>query len=85
VAPNPILAFSIALLAREMFPSASIYAVMAGSGFLAFVWIGLIVLWLRRTTQPRMDVPDLDFSIEFAVFVNSIALLLLPAEFLMTK
>jgi hypothetical protein len=85
VAPNPILAFGIALLAREMFPSASVYAVMAGSDFLAFVWIGLIVLWLRRTTQARMDVPDLDFSIGFAGFVNSIALLLLPAEFLMTK
>jgi hypothetical protein len=84
-APNPILAFSIVLLARTMFPSASVYAVMAGSGFLAFVWIGLIVLWLRRTTQARMDVPDLDFSIGFASFVNSIALLLLPADFLLTK
>jgi hypothetical protein len=84
-APNPLLAFSIALPARTMFPSASVHAVMAASGFLAFVWIGLIALWLERTAHARMDVPDLDFSIGFAGFVNSIALLLLPVAFLMSK
>jgi hypothetical protein len=84
-APNPLLGFSIALLTRVMFPAASVYAVMAGSGFLAFVWIGLIALWLLRTAGDRMDVPDLDFSIGFAGFVNLIALLLLPMEFLTTK
>jgi hypothetical protein len=83
--PNPLLAFSIVLLARVMFPSASVYAVLAGSGFLAFVSIGLIALWLRTTADAHMDVPDLDFSIGFAGFVNSIALLLLPADFLMTR
>jgi predicted lysophospholipase L1 biosynthesis ABC-type transport system permease subunit len=84
-APNPLLAFSIALLARVMFPSASVYAVMLGSGVLALVWIGLIAVWLERTAGMRMDVPDLDFSIRFAGFVNSIALLLLPVEFLIAK
>jgi hypothetical protein len=84
-APNPLLAFSIALLARVMFPSASVYAVMPSSGVLALVWIGLIALWLGRTAGTRMDVPDLDFSIRFAGFVNSIALLFLPVEFLIAK
>lgn len=84
-APNPLLAFSIALLARVMFPSGSVYAVMSGSGVLALLWIGLVAVWLERTAGTRMDLPDLDFSIRFAGFVNSIALLLLPAEFLMTK
>lgn len=85
VVPNPLLAFCIALLARLMFTSASVYALIAGSGFPGFVWIGLITLCLERTADAHMDVPDLDFSIGFAGFVNSIALLLLPAEFLMTK
>ena len=68
-----------------MFPSASVYAVMPSSGVLALVWIGLIALWLGRTAGTRMDVPDLDFSIRFAGFVNSIALLFLPVEFLIAK
>jgi hypothetical protein len=80
-APNPLLAFSIALLAREMFPSASVYTVMSGSGALVLLWIGLIALWLERSAGTRMDIPDLDFSIRFAGFVNSIALLLLPVGF----
>src|SRR6202162_2586163 len=84
-APNPLLAFSIALLARVMFPSASVYAVMPSSGVLALVWIGLIAVWLGRTAGTRMDVSDLDFSIRFAGLVNSIALLLLPVEFLIAK
>jgi hypothetical protein len=43
-----------------MFPSASVYAVMSGSGVLALLWIGLIALWLERS-DTRMDIPDLDF------------------------
>jgi len=83
--PNPLLAFSLALFARMMSPSASVYAVMSGSGVLALLWIGLIAVWLKRTAGTRMDVPDLDFSIRFAGFVNSIALLFPPVEFLITK
>jgi hypothetical protein len=85
VVPNPLLAFCIALLARLMFPTASVYALIAGSGLPGFIWIGSITLCLERTAGARMDVPDLDFSIGFAGFVNSIALLLLPVDFLMTK
>jgi hypothetical protein len=85
VVPNPILAFCVALLARLIFSSVSVYALIAGSGFPSFIWIGLITLCLERTADAHMDVPDLDFSIGFAGFVNSIALLLLPVDFLMSK
>jgi hypothetical protein len=75
-APNPLLAFCFALLARTMHSSSSVYAVTASSGLLACAWIGLIGLWLKGKTEVRMDVSDLDYSIGFAGFVNVVALFL---------
>jgi hypothetical protein len=81
MAPNPLLAFCVALLPRLVFSSSSMYSITAGSVLAACVWIGLISLCLRGTVEVRMDASDLDFSIGIAAWVNAIALLLCQPTF----
>jgi hypothetical protein len=76
LAPNPILAFCLALLSRLVFSPSSVYAVIALSSIPACAWIGLLGFSLKGTDRSPMDVRDLDFSIGVAAWVNVIALLL---------
>ena len=76
LAPNPILAFCLAFVARLMFSPSSGYAATALSSVAACVWIALISMSLKGTERCPMDVRDLDFSIRVAAWANVVALLL---------
>ena len=76
LAPNPILAFCLALVARLMFSPSSVYAVIGLSSVPACAWVGLVSMSLRGTERFPMDVGDLDFSIRVAAWANVVALLL---------
>ena len=81
MAPNPLLAFCVALFTRLVSSSSSMYSITAGSVLAACVWIGLISVCLRGTAEGRMDASDLDFSIRVAAWVNAVALLLCQPTF----
>ncbi|MBZ5634492.1 MAG: hypothetical protein LAO55_15320 [Acidobacteriia bacterium] len=76
--PNPVLVGAIAVVARLFLPPASPFARVLGTILLTFLWIGLIGLSVWEARNTPLDVPDLNFSLNLAGFVNSAVLMLLP-------
>jgi hypothetical protein len=75
--PNPILVLTIAMLAR-FFPQVSALGIAAVTLLLAFLWIAFLGLSVWQARNTPLDVPDLDFSLNLAGWVNSAVLMLLP-------
>lgn len=77
VLPNPLLVCGMALLARIIFPNGSPVAVVLTAVMISCLWVGLLGLRVWRLRWTPLDVPELDFSLEFAGTV-SVAALLVP-------
>lgn len=70
--PNPVLIGGLILLGRLMLPIGWSGASVFVAAVVAALWVGLVGLWVWRRRDTLMDVPELDFSIEFAGLVSSV-------------
>ena len=78
LSPNPILVLTIAILARFVLPRVSALGIAVVTPLLAFLWTAFIGLSVWEARNTPLDVPDLDFSLSLAGWVNSAVLMLLP-------
>jgi len=76
--PNPILVLAIAMLARFVLPRLPALGTVVVAPLMAFLWTGLIGLSVWKARNTPLDVPDLNFSLNLAGYVNSAVLMLLP-------
>lgn len=71
VIPNPVLVGGVALFARLILPIGWSGAAAFVAAIFAAFWVGLVGLWVWRRRETLMDVPELDFSLEFAGLASS--------------
>jgi hypothetical protein len=82
--PNPVLVLGVMVVARFATAGWLHNSAIFAPSLLACLWIGVVGFALRGSDE-RRDVSELDYSLGVAALVNSIALVALPAEFLLAS
>jgi hypothetical protein len=76
--PNPVLVLGLSVLTRFVFHSASPYISIMSAVLFTSLWIAVIVLSVWVTMPGRLEVAEMDFSVNLASVVNLAAILVMP-------